>query len=79
MVAHQANLRIIDAVIRQLDLPEGAVIAHDVVESRKTSPRSVPLALSKLTERGGLTPGAPVRLLAFGGGPSWAGRIVVCP
>ncbi|MGW2403089.1 beta-ketoacyl-ACP synthase III [Streptomyces sp. NPDC001739] len=79
VVTHQANLRIIDAVIRQLDLPESTVVAHDVVESGNTSAASVPLALSKLTERGELSPGAPVLLLAFGGGLSWAGQVVTCP
>ncbi len=79
VVTHQANLRIIDAVIRQLDLPESTVVAHDVVESGNTSAASVPLALSKLTERGELSPGAPVLLLAFGGGLSWAGQVVACP
>ncbi|AOR33139.1 3-oxoacyl-ACP synthase [Streptomyces fodineus] len=79
VVTHQANLRIIDAVIRQLALPDGVVIAHDVVESGNTSAASVPLALSKLAERGEIPSGAPVLLLAFGGGLSWAGQIVACP
>ncbi|MEU4149708.1 beta-ketoacyl-ACP synthase III [Streptomyces sp. NPDC026659] len=79
VVTHQANLRIIDAVLRQLDLPEGVVIAQDVVESGNTSAASVPLALSKLTERRELPSGAPVLLLAFGGGLSWAGQVVTCP
>ncbi|MGV9339163.1 beta-ketoacyl-ACP synthase III [Streptomyces sp. NPDC003688] len=79
VVTHQANLRIIDAVLRQLDLPEGVVIAQDVVESGNTSAASVPLALSKLTERRELPSDAPVLLLAFGGGLSWAGQVVTCP
>ncbi|MGW2419968.1 beta-ketoacyl-ACP synthase III [Streptomyces sp. NPDC001709] len=79
VVTHQANLRIIDAVVRQLGLPEGVVIADDVTESGNTSAASVPLALSKLTERGDLPSGAPVLLLAFGGGLSWAGQVVTCP
>ncbi|MEV4433334.1 beta-ketoacyl-ACP synthase III [Streptomyces sp. NPDC049585] len=79
VVTHQANLRIIDAVVRRLGLPEDVVIAQDVVESGNTSAASVPLALSKLTERGELPSGAPVLLLAFGGGMSWAGQVVTCP
>ncbi|MGW4196701.1 beta-ketoacyl-ACP synthase III [Streptomyces sp. NPDC005004] len=79
VVTHQANLRIIDAVLRQLDLPDSVVIAQDVVESGNTSAASVPLALSKLTERRELPSGAPVLLLAFGGGLSWAGQVVTCP
>ncbi|MEW2129583.1 beta-ketoacyl-ACP synthase III [Streptomyces sp. NPDC005435] len=79
VVTHQANLRIIDAVLRQLGLPDSVVIAQDVVESGNTSAASVPLALSKLTERGELPSGGPVLLLAFGGGLSWAGQVVTCP
>ncbi|MEV6205641.1 beta-ketoacyl-ACP synthase III [Kitasatospora sp. NPDC051914] len=79
VVTHQANLRIIEALVRQLDLSPDAVVAQDVVESGNTSAASVPLALSKLVQRRELPPGAPVLLLAFGGGLSWAGQVVSCP
>lgn len=78
IVTHQANLRIIEAVVRELGAPQ-AVVARDVVDSGNTSAASVPLAFSKLVERGELTPGAPVLLLGFGGGLSWAGQVVGCP
>ncbi|MCQ4046465.1 beta-ketoacyl-ACP synthase III [Streptantibioticus rubrisoli] len=79
VVTHQANLRIIEAVVRQLGLREGAVVARDVVDSGNTSAASIPLALSKLVERGELPPGGPVLLLAFGGGLSWTAQVVRCP
>ncbi|WP_431676754.1 beta-ketoacyl-ACP synthase III [Kitasatospora sp. KL5] len=79
VVTHQANLRIIEALVRQLDLSPDAVVAQDVVESGNTSAASVPLALSKLVQRRELPSGAPVLLLAFGGGLSWAGQVVSCP
>ncbi|ARQ70990.1 beta-ketoacyl-ACP synthase III [Streptomyces marincola] len=78
IVTHQANLRIIEALVRQLDAP-GAVVAQDVVESGNTSAASVPLALAKLVERRAVPAGAPVLLFAFGGGLSWAGQVVRCP
>ncbi|MEU6342669.1 beta-ketoacyl-ACP synthase III [Streptomyces sp. NPDC046977] len=78
IVTHQANLRIIESVVRQLGATE-AVVAKDVVDSGNTSAASVPLAFSKLVERGELAPGAPVLLLGFGGGLSWAGQVVSCP
>ncbi|RKN45795.1 beta-ketoacyl-ACP synthase 3 [Streptomyces hoynatensis] len=78
IVAHQANLRIVEALARQLDAP-GAVVATDVVTSGNTSAASVPLALAKLVERGEVTPGTPTLLFAFGGGLSWAGQVVRCP
>ncbi len=78
IVTHQANLRIIEAVVRQLDAPQ-AVVARDVVDSGNTSAASVPLALAKLVERREIPQGAPVLLFAFGGGMSWAGQVVSCP
>lgn len=78
VVTHQANLRIIDAIVRQLGA-DRAVVAKDVVESGNTSAASIPLALAKLVERGEVPTGAPVLLLGFGGGLSWAAQVVTCP
>ncbi|NED98547.1 beta-ketoacyl-ACP synthase III [Phytoactinopolyspora halotolerans] len=78
IVTHQANLRIIEALVRQLDADQ-AVVARDVVDSGNTSAASVPLALAKLVERGDLPSGSPVLLFSFGGGLSWAGQVVTTP
>jgi 3-oxoacyl-[acyl-carrier-protein] synthase III len=77
-VPHQANLRIIEPIARQLGVTD-AVVARDVVESGNTSAASVPLALSKLVERGEIPSGAPVLLFGFGGGLSYAGQVIRCP
>jgi 3-oxoacyl-[acyl-carrier-protein] synthase-3 len=79
VVTHQANLRIIEALTRRLGLRDDVIIARDVVESGNTSAASVPLALSKMAERGELPSGQPVLLFAFGGGLSWAGQVITCP
>ncbi|MDT0310176.1 beta-ketoacyl-ACP synthase III [Streptomyces sp. DSM 44917] len=78
IVTHQANLRIIESLARQIGAPQ-AVVAKDVVGSGNTSAASVPLALAKLVERREIPAGAPVLLFAFGGGLSWAGQVVRCP
>jgi 3-oxoacyl-[acyl-carrier-protein] synthase-3 len=78
IVTHQANLRIIEAVTRQLDAPD-VLVADDVIESGNTSAASIPIALAKLVARGAIPSGAPVLLLGFGGGLSWAGQVVTCP
>jgi 3-oxoacyl-[acyl-carrier-protein] synthase-3 len=78
IVTHQANLRIIEAIIGQLDVPS-VLVAQDVVESGNTSAASIPIALAKLVARGAIASGAPVLLLGFGGGLSWAGQVVSCP
>lgn len=77
-VPHQANARIIDGIAKRLGLTD-TVIAKDIVESGNTSAASVPLALSKLVERGEVPSGAPVLLFGFGGGLTYAGQVVRCP
>ncbi|WP_431932708.1 beta-ketoacyl-ACP synthase III [Nonomuraea jabiensis] len=78
VVFHQANLRIIEPVAAKLGAVN-AIVARDVVESGNTSAASVPLALSKLLERGEVRRGAPMLLFGFGGNLSYAGMIVRCP
>ncbi|WIV59238.1 beta-ketoacyl-ACP synthase 3 [Amycolatopsis nalaikhensis] len=67
LVTHQANVRIIDALARKIGA-EGAVIATNVTESGNTSSASIPLALSKLFERGKIPSGTPILLFGFGVG-----------
>jgi 3-oxoacyl-[acyl-carrier-protein] synthase III len=77
-VPHQANLRIIDSIARKIGATN-AVVARDIVESGNTSAASIPLALSKMIERGEVPSGAPVLLLGFGGGLTYAGQVITCP
>ncbi|GAA0470944.1 beta-ketoacyl-ACP synthase III [Streptomyces stramineus] len=78
VVLHQANLRIIEPVARKIGAVN-AVIATDVTESGNTSAASIPLALSKLVQRGDIPSGAPVLLFGFGGNLSYAGQVIRCP
>ncbi|CAL9607814.1 beta-ketoacyl-ACP synthase III [Streptomyces sp. enrichment culture] len=78
VVLHQANLRIIEPLAEKIGAVN-AVVARDVVESGNTSAASIPLALSKLVERGAITTGDPVLLFGFGGNLSYAGQVVRCP
>jgi 3-oxoacyl-[acyl-carrier-protein] synthase III len=77
-VPHQANLRIIEAVARKLGASK-AVVADDIVTAGNTSAASIPLALSRLVERGEIPSGAPVLLLGFGAGLTYAGQVITCP
>ncbi len=77
-VPHQANLRIVEAIVRQLGATN-AVIARDIVDTGNTSAASVPLALSRLVERGEARTGDPALLIAFGAGLTYAGQVVTCP
>ncbi|KUH39188.1 MULTISPECIES: beta-ketoacyl-ACP synthase III [Streptomyces] len=78
IVLHQANLRIIEPLARRIGAVN-AVVARDVVESGNTSAASIPMALSKLVERGDVPSGAPTLLFGFGGNLSYAGQIVHTP
>ena len=78
-VPHQANLRIIESIVRSLDLPASVVVARDVVDSGNTSAASVPLALTRLVELGQVRTGDPVLLVGFGAGLTAAGQVVRCP
>jgi 3-oxoacyl-[acyl-carrier-protein] synthase-3 len=77
-VPHQANLRIIDAIARRLDAPN-AIVARDIVTSGNTSAATIPLAMSRMVERGEIPSGAPVLLLGFGSGLAYAGQVVLAP
>ncbi|WP_073391082.1 beta-ketoacyl-ACP synthase III [Jatrophihabitans endophyticus] len=77
-VPHQANLRIIDALARRIGLPN-AVVARDIVTSGNTSAATIPLALSRMVERGEIESGAPVLILGFGSGLAYAGQVVLAP
>jgi len=77
-VPHQANLRIIESIARRLGIPRER-LADDIVHSGNTSSASVPLALSRLAERGDLKPGSSALLLGFGAGMCYAAQVVTVP
>jgi 3-oxoacyl-[acyl-carrier-protein] synthase-3 len=83
-VPHQANVRIIDGIAKKLGLigkdgTDKTLIARDIVESGNTSSASIPLAFSKLIERGEVPSGGPVLFFAFGGGLTYAGQVITSP
>jgi 3-oxoacyl-[acyl-carrier-protein] synthase-3 len=77
-VPHQANLRMIEAIAKKLGAPN-AIVARDVQVSGNTSAATIPLALSKMVERGEIPSGAAVLLLGFGSGLAYASQVVLAP
>jgi 3-oxoacyl-[acyl-carrier-protein] synthase III len=75
LVPHQANLRIIQATARKLDLPMERVIVT-VQEHGNTSAGSVPLALDVGVRDGRIKRGDLLLLEAFGGGFTWGAAVV---
>jgi 3-oxoacyl-[acyl-carrier-protein] synthase-3 len=77
-VPHQANLRIVEAIARRLGAPQ-ARVADDIVTAGNTSSASIPLALSRMIERGELSSGAPALLIGFGAGICYAAQVIILP
>ena len=75
LVPHQANLRIIQAVAKKLDLPMERVIVT-VQEHGNTSTASVPLALDVGVRDGRIKRGDMLLLEALGGGVTWGSALV---
>ncbi|MEV4072802.1 beta-ketoacyl-ACP synthase III [Nonomuraea fuscirosea] len=77
-VPHQANLRIIESIARKLGADK-AVIARDIVTAGNTSAASIPLALSRMLERGEVRSGDLALVLGFGAGLTYAGQVIEIP
>ena len=75
LVPHQANLRIIQATARRLDLSMERVITT-VHDHGNTSAASVPLALDAAVRSGKIKRGQLLLLEAFGGGFTWGSALV---
>ena len=70
LIPHQANLRIIEATAKRLDMPMERVIVT-VDKHGNTSSGSVPLALDAAVRSGKVQRGQLLLLEAFGGGFTW--------
>ena len=75
LVPHQANIRIIQATARRLNLPLERIIVT-VQDHGNTSAASVPLALDVGVRDGRIKRGELLLLEAFGGGFTWGSALV---
>ena len=75
LIPHQANLRIIEATRKRLDMPEEQVVVT-VDRHGNTSSGSVPLALDEAVRSGKVKRGQLVLLEAFGGGFTWGSALL---
>jgi len=75
LIPHQANLRIIQATAKRLDMPMERVIIT-VDKHGNTSSGSVPLALDTAVRSGKIQRGQLLLLEAFGGGFTWGSALV---
>ncbi len=75
VVMHQANERIIDHVIRKMELPPEKVYKN-IARYGNMSSACIPVALNELYEAGRLRSGMKVLCVGFGGGLTWGGCLI---
>jgi 3-oxoacyl-[acyl-carrier-protein] synthase III len=75
VVPHQANLRIIEALVKRLGVDPEKVFLN-IHKYGNTSAASVPLALDEANRSGRIKPGDYVLMVAFGGGLFWSSALV---
>jgi 3-oxoacyl-[acyl-carrier-protein] synthase-3 len=75
LIPHQANLRIIEATAKRLDMPMERVVVT-VDRHGNTSSGSVPLALDEAVRSGRVQRGQLLLLEAFGGGFTWGSALL---
>ncbi len=78
-IPHQANMRITDAMIKALKLPESVVVARDIEFTGNTSAASIPLAMDRMLESGEAKSGDLALLIGFGAGLVYAAQVVELP
>ena len=75
LVPHQANLRIIEALSKKLDIPINKII-NTVDVHANTSAASIPLAFDSALEKHIIKNGDIIAFNAIGGGLSWGASII---
>ena len=78
-IPHQANIRIIDELAKQLKLPEHVAIARDIVRTGNTSAASIPLAAHALLAEHPELSGGLALQIGFGAGLVFGAQVVRLP
>ncbi len=75
LIPHQANIRIIQATAKRLNMPMEKVYVN-IDKYGNTSAASVPIALDEAVQTGKVHSGDYILLEAFGGGLTWASSLI---
>lgn len=75
LVPHQANIRIVDAAIKRLELPREQVYIN-LDKYGNMSGASIPVALDEAVNEGKISSGDTVLLVGFGAGLTWGAAVV---
>jgi 3-oxoacyl-[acyl-carrier-protein] synthase-3 len=75
VIAHQANLRILEAIMKRLEIPLEKCHLN-IEEVGNTSSASVPVTLDQANRQGALKEGDLILMMAIGGGMAWGSALV---
>ena len=75
IIPHQANLRIIDYVVKRLGIPREKFITN-LQNYGNTSGASIPIALCESINEGNLKKGDNIIMVGFGGGLTWGAALI---
>lgn len=75
VIPHQANMRIVDAVARQIKVPLEKFCIN-IEKTGNTSACSIPICMEETYRAGKIQPGDLVLLTAFGGGFTWGATLI---
>jgi 3-oxoacyl-[acyl-carrier-protein] synthase III len=78
-IPHQANVRIIETMAKEMHLPDSVVIADDIRTNGNTSAASIPLAMDALLAKHPELHGKLALLIGYGAGLVYAGQVVKLP
>lgn len=78
-VPHQANIRIIDEMVKQLQLPEHVAVGRDIVDAGNTSAASIPLAMHRLVQENPELSGGLALQIGFGAGLAYGAQVIRIP
>ena len=78
-IPHQANMRIIDELAKQLGLPEHVLIGRDIETTGNTSAASIPLATHRLLQEHPELSGGLALQIGFGAGLVYGAQVVRLP
>ena len=78
-IPHQANIRIIETMVKEMNLPDSVLIADDIRTNGNTSAASIPLAMDRLLDEHPEMHGKLALLIGYGAGLVYAGQVVELP
>jgi 3-oxoacyl-[acyl-carrier-protein] synthase-3 len=78
-IPHQANMRIIDELAKQIGLPDTVAIGRDIETTGNTSAASIPLAAHRLLEEHPELSGGLALQIGFGAGLVYGAQVVRLP